>query len=227
MSNSAIAASGLRKAFGDKIVLDGIDLDVRAGTVFSLLGPNGAGKTTTVNVLTTLMKADSGTVSVAGHDLATETKAVRAVIGVTGQFAAVDELLTGQENLQLMADLKRVGSGEGRRVVTELLERFDLAESAQKLVSTYSGGMRRKLDLAMTLVGRPGRAGPLTLGPAQRPAEPSMASRSRSACPLWRAYSSTRCCHIHRTEVSSSRNVKVSSSFAPPSAASTARHSAR
>jgi ABC-2 type transport system ATP-binding protein len=155
MSNSAIAASGLRKAFGDKIVLDGIDLDVPAGTVFSLLGPNGAGKTTTVNVLTTLMTADGGTARVAGHDVAAETKAVRAVIGVTGQFAAVDELLTGQENLQLMADLKRLDSGEGRRVVAELLERFELTESAQKLVSTYSGGMRRKLDLAMTLVGNP------------------------------------------------------------------------
>jgi ABC-2 type transport system ATP-binding protein len=155
MTTSAIAASGLRKAFGDKTVLDGIDLDVRAGTVFSLLGPNGAGKTTTVNVLTTLMKADAGTVRVAGHDVATETKAVRAVIGVTGQFAAVDELLTGRENLQLMADLKRLSSGEDSRVVTELLERFDLAESAHKLVSAYSGGMRRKLDLAMTLVGNP------------------------------------------------------------------------
>jgi ABC-2 type transport system ATP-binding protein len=155
MTGSAIAASGLRKAFGDKIVLDGIDLDVRAGTVFSLLGPNGAGKTTTVNVLTTLMKADGGTARVAGHDVSTETKAVRAAIGVTGQFAAVDELLTGQENLQLMADLNRLDSAEGRRVVTELLERFDLVDSAQKLVATYSGGMRRKLDLAMTLVGNP------------------------------------------------------------------------
>jgi ABC-2 type transport system ATP-binding protein len=155
MTTSAIAASGLRKAYGDKIVLGGIDLDVRAGTVFSLLGPNGAGKTTTVNVLTTLVKADGGTVRVAGHDIATETKAVRAAIGVTGQFAAVDELLTGQENLQLMADLKRLSPGEAKRVVTDLLERFDLAESAQKLASTYSGGMRRKLDLAMTLVGRP------------------------------------------------------------------------
>ena len=155
MRNSAIAASGLRKAYGDKVVLDGIDLDVPAGSVFSLLGPNGAGKTTTVNILTTLVKADGGTVRIAGHDIAAETKAVRAAIGVTGQFAAVDELLTGQENLQLMAELKRMGSGEGRRVITELLERFELAESAQKLVSTYSGGMRRKLDLAMTLVGRP------------------------------------------------------------------------
>jgi ABC-2 type transport system ATP-binding protein len=155
MTSTAIAASGLRKAFGDKIVLDGIDLDVRAGTVFALLGPNGAGKTTAVNVLSTLMKPEGGTVRVAGHDVATETKAVRAVIGVTGQFAAVDELLTGQENLQLMADLKRMSPGEGTRVVIELLERFDLAESAQKLVTTYSGGMRRKLDLAMTLVGNP------------------------------------------------------------------------
>jgi ABC-2 type transport system ATP-binding protein len=155
MSNSAIAAAGLRKAFNDKTVLDGIDLDVRAGTVFSLLGPNGAGKTTTVNVLTTLMKADAGTVLVAGHDVATETKAVRAAIGVTGQFAAVDELLTGQENLQLMADLHHLRPAVARPLITGLLERFDLAESAQKPASTYSGGMRRKLDLAMTLVGNP------------------------------------------------------------------------
>ena len=155
MRNSAIAASGLRKAYKDKLVLDGIDLDVEKGTIFSLLGPNGAGKTTTVNVLTTLIRADGGTARVAGHDVATETKAVRAAIGVTGQFAAVDELLTGRENLQLMADLKRLGSGEAKRVVTGLLERFDLTESADKLASTYSGGMRRKLDLAMTLVDRP------------------------------------------------------------------------
>ncbi|MFU8872932.1 ATP-binding cassette domain-containing protein [Micromonospora sp. SL4-19] len=155
MTSSAIAASGLRKAYKDKVVLDGIDLDVAAGTIFSLLGPNGAGKTTTVNVLTTLMRADGGTVRIAGHDVTTETKAVRAAIGVTGQFAAVDDLLTGQENLQLMADLKRLGSGESKRVVADLLERFDLTESAQKMAATYSGGMRRKLDLAMTLVGKP------------------------------------------------------------------------
>ncbi|MGY2119455.1 ATP-binding cassette domain-containing protein [Nocardia gipuzkoensis] len=155
MRNSAITVSGLRKAYGAKIVLDGIDLDVRAGTVFSLLGPNGAGKTTTVNVLTTLAEADGGSVHVAGHDIATEAKAVRAAIGVTGQFAAVDELLTGQENLQLMVDLNGVPSGDGKRTVTELLERFDLLESAQRPASTYSGGMRRKLDLAMTLVGNP------------------------------------------------------------------------
>jgi ABC-2 type transport system ATP-binding protein len=108
-----------------------------------------------VNVLTTLVKADGGTARVAGHDVTTQSKQVRAVIGVTGQFAAVDELLTGEENLQLMADLHHLRAGERKRVVTSLLERFDLAESAQKLVSTYSGGMRRKLDLAMTLVGNP------------------------------------------------------------------------
>src|SRR2546427_4085303 len=115
MTSSVTAVSGLRKAYGDKTVLGGIDLDVRAGTVFSLLGPNGAGKTTTVNVLTTLMSADGGTVRVAGHDIATDAKAVRAAIGVTGQFAAVDELLTGQENLQLMGDLNRVPSDDGRQ----------------------------------------------------------------------------------------------------------------
>ncbi|ANN20096.1 ABC transporter [Amycolatopsis orientalis] len=154
MTETAIAVSGLRKTFGDKVVLDGIDLDVPAGTIFSLLGPNGAGKTTTVNLLTTLTRADGGTARVAGHDLVTEAKAVRAAIGVTGQFAAVDELLTGQENLRLMVDLSR-GSAGGDRVVDELLERFDLVESARKPASTYSGGMRRKLDLAMTLVGGP------------------------------------------------------------------------
>ena len=153
MTDTAISASGLRKAFKDKVVLDGIDLDVGTGTVFSLLGPNGAGKTTTVNVLTTLVRADGGTVRVAGHDVATEGKAVRAAIGVTGQFAAVDELLTGRENLQLMVDLNP--GRTGRRTVAELLERFDLVEAAGKSVSTYSGGMRRKLDLAMTLVGDP------------------------------------------------------------------------
>jgi ABC-2 type transport system ATP-binding protein len=153
MRSSAIEVSGLRKAFGDKVVLDGIDLSVGAGTVFSLLGPNGAGKTTTVNVLTTLMKADGGTVRVDGHDIETEAKAVRGAIGVTGQFAAVDELLTGYENLQLMADLRRVT--DDKRLIGELLERFDLTDAASKSVMTYSGGMRRKLDLAMTLVGKP------------------------------------------------------------------------
>jgi ABC-2 type transport system ATP-binding protein len=156
MRRSAIEVSGLRKAFGDKTVLDGIDLEVPAGTIFSLLGPNGAGKTTTVHVLTTLMRADGGTVHVAGYDVAADAKAVRSAIGVTGQFAAVDELLTGQENLQLMVDLNRaVDKTKGKRIIADLLERFDLVESARKPASTYSGGMRRKLDLAMTLVGEP------------------------------------------------------------------------
>ncbi|MFH8290996.1 ATP-binding cassette domain-containing protein [Streptomyces sp. NPDC018059] len=153
MKSSAIAVTGLRKAYGDKAVLDGIDFEVASGSVFSLLGPNGAGKTTTVNILTTLMHADAGTARVAGYDVASRTKEVRSVIGVTGQFAAVDDLLSGRENLRMMADLKRVRSAG--QVVSQLLDRFDLEESADKLAATYSGGMRRKLDLAMTLVGRP------------------------------------------------------------------------
>jgi ABC-2 type transport system ATP-binding protein len=155
MNGSAIAASGLRKSYKDKVVLDGIDLNVRAGTIFALLGPNGAGKTTTVNVLTTLMPADAGKVVVAGHDVATQTKAVRAAIGVTGQFASVDNLLTGEENLLLIADLLHLPKAQGRRVVRRLLDRFDLTEAAGKPSASYSGGMRRKLDLAMTLVGDP------------------------------------------------------------------------
>ncbi|MGW5216963.1 ATP-binding cassette domain-containing protein [Nocardia sp. NPDC004085] len=155
VNSSAITASGLRKAYGDKTILDGIDLEIGAGTIFSLLGPNGAGKTTAVNVLTTLLKIDGGTARVAGHDIATEPDAVRAAIGVTGQFAAVDDLLTGEENLRLMADLHHLRPQEGKRVAAELLERFDLTGSARKQASTYSGGMRRKLDLAMTLVTKP------------------------------------------------------------------------
>ena len=155
MTSTAIAVAGLRKTFGDRTVLDGIDLEVPAGTVFSLLGPNGAGKTTTVNVLTTLTRADGGTARVAGRDVTAEAKAVRKAIGVTGQFAAVDELLTGRENLQLMVDLSPISAKDGKRVVAELLERFELTEAAKRPVSAYSGGMRRKLDLAMTLVGDP------------------------------------------------------------------------
>lgn len=155
MTSTAIAVAGLRKTFGDRTVLDGIDLEVPAGTVFSLLSPNGAGKTTTVNVLTTLTRADGGTARVAGYDVTAEAKAVRKAIGVTGQFAAVDELLTGRENLQLMVDLSPISAKDGKRVVAELLERFELTEAAKRPVSAYSGGMRRKLDLAMTLVGDP------------------------------------------------------------------------
>jgi ABC-2 type transport system ATP-binding protein len=154
-TGAAIAVRGLRKSFGSKVVLDGIDLDVAEGTVFSLLGPNGAGKTTAVQILSTLIHADAGEVRVAGHDLTREPGAVRAAIGVTGQFSAVDELLSGRENLLLMADLLHLGTAAGRRRADELLARFELTEAASKLVSTYSGGMRRRLDLAMTLVGAP------------------------------------------------------------------------
>ncbi|MGW5402560.1 ATP-binding cassette domain-containing protein [Streptomyces sp. NPDC003952] len=157
MTNLAITANGLRKSYGDKVVLDGIDLAVPEGTVFALLGPNGAGKTTAVKILSTLVSPDpaSGEIRVGGHDLATDPRAARAAIGVTGQFSAVDGLITGEENLLLMADLHHLSKGEGRRVAAELLERFDLVEAAKKPASTYSGGMKRRLDIAMTLVGDP------------------------------------------------------------------------
>ncbi|MFI8084960.1 ATP-binding cassette domain-containing protein [Kitasatospora sp. NPDC086009] len=151
----AVSAVGLRKSYGDKTVLDGIDLRIPAGSVFALLGPNGAGKTTVVKILSTLIGADGGQARVAGHDIATASQAVRAAIGVTGQFSAVDGLITGEENMLLMADLHHLSKREGRRVAAELLERFDLVEAAGKPASTYSGGMKRRLDIAMTLVGGP------------------------------------------------------------------------
>jgi ABC-2 type transport system ATP-binding protein len=157
MTNLAIAANGLRKSYGDKVVLDGVDLAVPEGTVFSLLGPNGAGKTTAVKILSTLISPDpaSGEIRVGGHDLATDPQAIRAKIGVTGQFSAVDGLITGEENMLLMADLHHLPKREGRRVAAELLERFDLVDAAKRPASTYSGGMKRRLDIAMTLVGDP------------------------------------------------------------------------
>jgi ABC-2 type transport system ATP-binding protein len=142
---SAVEVTGLRKSYGRTLVLDGIDLAVPDGTVFALLGPNGAGKTTTVEILSTLIPADAGTVRVAGHDVATEPDAVRAAIGVTGQFSAVDGFLTGRENLLLMADLLHLGRGAGRRTADELLERFELTEAAGRVASTYSGGMKRRV----------------------------------------------------------------------------------
>ncbi|MGK5552693.1 ATP-binding cassette domain-containing protein [Actinomadura kijaniata] len=151
----AIAVTGLRKSYGDKVVLDGIDLAVPEGSIFSLLGPNGAGKTTTVQILSTLIRADGGDILVAGHDLAKNPQAVRASIGVTGQYSAVDKLLTGEENLLLMADLHHLPRRAGQQLTARLLEQFDLVEAAKKPASTYSGGMRRRLDLAMTLVGGP------------------------------------------------------------------------
>ena len=154
-STAAIAVTGLRKSFGPKVVLDGLDLTVPEGTIFALLGPNGAGKTTTVDILSTLTPADGGEVRIAGHDLNREPGAVRASIAMTGQFSAVDDLLTGAENLRLMADLLHVGRRAGQRRGADLLKRFDLVDAADRVPSTYSGGMRRRLDLAMGLMGDP------------------------------------------------------------------------
>jgi ABC-2 type transport system ATP-binding protein len=151
----AIEASGVCKSFGETVALDHVDLTVAEGAIFGLLGPNGAGKTTIVRILSTLIPADGGQLRVAGHDVAADPDGVRGAIGVTGQFSALDDLCTGEENLRLMADLNHLGRAAGRRRVAELLEAFDLVDAARKPVSTYSGGMRRRLDLAMTLVGSP------------------------------------------------------------------------
>ncbi|TFI28984.1 ATP-binding cassette domain-containing protein [Streptomyces sp. 4R-3d] len=151
----AIEVAGLRKSYGDHQVLAGVDLTVPAGSVYALLGPNGAGKTTAVRILSTLLPADAGAARVAGHDVRREADRVRASIGVTGQFSAVDELLTGRENLLLMADLGHLDRHRAQPVVGRLLERFDLADAADRRAATYSGGMKRRLDLAMTLVPGP------------------------------------------------------------------------
>ena len=150
-----ILASDVCKSFGRHLVLDRVNLVADEGSILALLGPNGAGKSTIVRILSTLISADSGSMRVAGHDVVGDPDGVRSVIGVTGQFSAVDNLLTGRENLQLMADLRHLGRETGRRRVKELLEQFDLSEAADAALPTYSGGMRRRLDLAMTLVGEP------------------------------------------------------------------------
>jgi ABC-2 type transport system ATP-binding protein len=151
----AIEIVGLTKSYGHHAVLDGVDLTVPEGTVYALLGPNGAGKTTIVNILSTLLAPGTGEVRVAGFDVRREPARVRTVIGVTGQFSAIDELLTGRENLRLMADLAHLGRGTAGAAVTVMLERFDLLDAADRRARTYSGGMRRRLDLAMTLITRP------------------------------------------------------------------------
>jgi ABC-2 type transport system ATP-binding protein len=151
----AIRVRGLRKSYGKQVVLDGIDLDVAEGSVFALLGPNGAGKTTAVNVLTTLVAADAGEVLVGGIDVARRPDDARRLIGLTGQATAVDPQFTGAENLRLMADLHHLGRDRRKARVAELLARFDLEDAADRPVQTWSGGMRRRLDLAMTLVGGP------------------------------------------------------------------------
>jgi ABC-2 type transport system ATP-binding protein len=150
-----IETKRLMKSFRGRPVLTGLDLQVEPGSVFALLGPNGAGKTTTVRILSTLLAADGGSARVAGHDVATEPKRVRAAIGLTGQYAAVDEMLTGEENLLMMARLRHLRRPAARRRVAELLERLDLAEAARRRVATYSGGMRRRLDLAMSQITTP------------------------------------------------------------------------
>jgi len=153
--STAIEVSGIVKSYGEHPVLRGIDLTVPAGTVYALLGPNGAGKTTMIRILSTLISADDGEARISGFDVRTDPNGVRRSIGVTGQFSAIDDLLTGRENLRLMADLAHLGAPEARARVDELLARFDLADAADRRAATYSGGMKRRLDLAMTLVSRP------------------------------------------------------------------------
>jgi ABC-2 type transport system ATP-binding protein len=152
---TAVSVKGLRKAYGEKVVLDDVALTIAEGEVFALLGPNGAGKTTIVRILSTLIPPDAGTATVMGYDLRGQAGAVRGVIGVTGQFSAVDTLLTGEENLSLMGRLLHLPATERRARASELLERFDLVEAARQTPATYSGGMTRRLDIAMTLMGRP------------------------------------------------------------------------
>jgi ABC-2 type transport system ATP-binding protein len=154
-TRTAVSANGLRKAYREKVVLDSVDLCIGEGEVVALLGPNGAGKTTAVQILSTLIQADAGTATVMGYDLGGQAGAVRAVIGVTGQFSAVDNLLTGEENLLLMGRLLHLRGDQRRARASHLLERFDLVEAARQTPATYSGGMKRRLDLAMTLMGRP------------------------------------------------------------------------
>jgi ABC-2 type transport system ATP-binding protein len=151
----AIEARGLRKSFGDVDVLEGVDLSVERGTMFALLGPNGAGKTTTVRILSTLLDADGGTVTVNGHDVAGRKRKVREQIGLTGQDTAVDELLTARENLEMMARLFHLSGAAAKTRAVELLAQFDLVDAADRQVKTYSGGMRRRLDLAISLITSP------------------------------------------------------------------------
>jgi ABC-2 type transport system ATP-binding protein len=156
MSDQAVVtATGIRKSFGRTTVLDGVDLIIERGSVHALLGPNGAGKTTMLRILSTLLRPDGGIATVAGHDVVREAGRVRESIGVTGQYASVDELLTGEENLLLMARLGRLNRTDARRRIDELLTRFDLTEASRRMVKTYSGGMRRRLDLAVSLITRP------------------------------------------------------------------------
>lgn len=154
-SGYAIEAKNLTKAYGDNKVLKGINLKVKRGSMLALLGPNGAGKTTTVRILSTLLNFDGGSVSVEGYDIKKQADSVRSVIGLTGQSAAVDELLTGRENLIMMGRLYRLSSNSAKARAQELLEEFDLVDASERPAKTYSGGMRRRLDLAVSLIATP------------------------------------------------------------------------
>jgi daunorubicin resistance ABC transporter ATP-binding subunit len=180
---AAVAVEGLRKSFGEVVALDGLDLAVDAGTVFGLLGPNGAGKTTLVRVLSTLLRPSGGRATVLGHDVVGEPLAVRRRIGLAGQFAAVDEELTGRENLEMIGRLYRLPGAQARRSADEVLERFRLTDAADRRVGTYSGGMRRRLDLGASLVGRP---------PVLLLDEPSTGLDPRSRQELWSVVDSLR-----------------------------------
>jgi daunorubicin resistance ABC transporter ATP-binding subunit len=173
----AILAEGVCHAFGDVVALDGLDLEVETGSVFGLLGPNGAGKTTLVRILATLLRPTAGRARVLAHDVVAEPLAVRRRIGLAGQFAAVDAELTGRENVEMIARLYRLPGAEARRRASDVLERFGLVEAADRRVSTYSGGMRRRLDLAAGLIGRP---------PVVLLDEPTTGLDPRSRQELWR-----------------------------------------
>jgi daunorubicin resistance ABC transporter ATP-binding subunit len=179
----AIRAEGVRQTFGDVVALDGLDLEVDAGTVFGLLGPNGAGKTTFVRILATLLRPTAGRASVLGYDVVAEPLAVRRRIGLAGQFAAVDEELTGRENLEMVGRLYRLSGAEARARAREVLDRFGLAEAADRRVSTYSGGMRRRLDLGASLTGRP---------PVLLLDEPTAGLDPRTRQELWRTVDELR-----------------------------------
>jgi daunorubicin resistance ABC transporter ATP-binding subunit len=181
--NDAIEVHGVSKRFGDVVALDGLDLTVPAGTVFGLLGPNGAGKTTLVRILATLLAPTSGRAAVLGCDVVGQPRAVRRRIGLAGQFAAVDEELTGRENVEMIARLYRLSTSDARRRAGDVLERFDLVEAADRRVSTYSGGMRRRLDLAAGLIGRP---------PVVLLDEPTTGLDPRSRQELWRTVDELR-----------------------------------
>ena len=177
MTNPAIDVRSLRKSFGNQHVLDGVDLAVEAGSIFALLGPNGAGKTTLINILATLTAADSGTAIVAGHDVAEDPDGVREAVSLTGQYAAVDEVLTGEENLRMLARLSGFSAEQARARATELLTRFDLTDAAARRAKSYSGGMRRRLDIALGLVADP---------PVLFLDEPTTGLDARSRQALWR-----------------------------------------